>query len=77
MIGDQGIPQGAVVSHILMNVFIHELDLFVLGISNKNEMKYGRYVDDCSLAFTINSEPFAMNMLNKINHFLNKELRGL
>ena len=54
---DWGIPQGAVVSPILMNVFLHELR--------------------CSLAFTTNSEPFTMNMLNKISHFLNKELRGL
>ena len=54
---DRGIPQGLMVSPILMNVFLHELR--------------------CSLAFTTNSEPFTMNMLNKINHFLNKELGGM
>lgn len=74
---NRGIPQGAVFSPLLMNVVLHELDVFSLSICKQRGLKYGRYADDCTIGIGVNSDCQARDILTQFSQFLQTELGGL
>lgn len=63
-----GIPQGAVLSPILMNVVLHPFSFCVRNIY------YGRVADDQTIGITGNNDEAAWEIINQIKAFLQQNL---
>ena len=74
---NRGIPQGAVFSPLLMNVVLHELDVFSLSICKKRGLQYGRFADDCTIGTRVNSDSLALDIITQFSQFIKIQLGGL
>lgn len=63
-----GIPQGAILSPLLSNLYLTSFDVFVYGTTNS----YIRYADDCVCWFK--NEADAQTALDAMKHFLQERL---
>lgn len=72
-----GIPQGSVLSPILMNIVLHELDLFATELIKGRGIYYGRYAYDVSIGTRANSDEAAWEVVNVMQTFIRTELKGL
>ena len=64
-------------SPLLMNVVLHELDVFTLSICKKRRLQYGRFVDDCTIGTGVNSDNLALDIITQFSQFIKTELGGL
>ena len=74
---NRGILQGAVFSPLLMNVVLHELDVFSLSICKKRRLQYGWFVDDCTIGTGVNSDSLALDIITQFSQFIKTELGGI
>lgn len=65
-----GITPGAVLSPILINIVLRDLDLFATQLCKEWKIYYGRYCEDCSIATAANNDAFAWGVLQKMQDFL-------
>jgi len=73
----KGIPQGAVFSPILMNIVLHELDVYAMNLCKNKRIYYGRFADDCTIATKVNSDTDAFSVLAQLSNFIHTHLAGL
>lgn len=66
---EKGVPQGAVLSPILANFYLHSFDQFILS----RDVKYVRYADD--LIITCKTKEDAEKILYQANEFLENRLK--
>ena len=64
-------------SPLLMNVVLHELDVFALSICKKGRLQYGRFADDCTIGTGVNSDSLALHIITQFSQFIKTELGGL
>lgn len=64
-----GIPQGAILSPLLSNMYLHELDVYI----KKFDVKYFRYADDF-IVFADNRDE-AFRVLNAVKQFIDVHLK--
>ena len=64
---NRGIPQGWIFSPLLMNVVLHELDVFALSICKKRRLQYGWFVDDYTIATGVNSDSLALHIITQFS----------
>ena len=64
-------------SRLLMNVVLHELDVFTLSICKKRRVQYGWFADDCTIGTTVNSDSLAFHIITQFGQFIKTELGGL
>lgn len=65
-----GIPQGGIISPLLANIYLHELDIFI----TKTNCHYVRYADDIIIGVSGNLE-LANKLRNNIKEFTKNELK--
>lgn len=66
-----GIPQGSPISPILMNIYLHTLDVRMGELVSKDELYYLRYADDIILGFPNGSN------VGRVNYYFLEALHGL
>lgn len=66
---EKGVPQGAVLSPLLANLYLHSFDQFVLSRTNS----YVRYADD--FIILCDSEPEAIKLQTEATEYLNDKLK--
>lgn len=67
----KGLPLGNLTSQLLVNIYMHEFDMFVK--QELNIKYYVRYADD--FVFLSESREYLEELLPKLHNFLNEKLR--
>ena len=74
---NRGIPQGVVFSPLLMNLVLHELDVFTLFICKKRMLQYGWFATNYTIGTGMNSDSFALDIITQFRQFIKTELGKL
>jgi retron-type reverse transcriptase len=69
-----GRPRGGILSPILLNIYLHELDEWISAQSRENQQAYTRYLDTWIIGIRGSKED-AIQYQQKLNQFLNDQLQ--
>ena len=64
-------------SPLLMNVVLHELDVFTLSICKKRRLQCGQFVDDCTIGIGVNSDSLVLDIIPQFRKFIKTQLGRL